>query len=161
MEHFVEEALKLAILKEKKNFDFYQCAARTVSDRKTQQMFELLASEEAFHMRTFHDLYSGDEIGDLHSLMAPPDLSDPNCQAYVETVAADIRQQHALEISLREEKACMEYYAAMTSSIREPGLHAVFKQALTDTRNHYDLVKEEYDRFMEEGAGQGSESLMN
>ncbi|HEY3309314.1 MAG TPA: ferritin family protein [Desulfuromonadaceae bacterium] len=149
MEHFVEEALKQAILKEKKNFDFYQRAARTVSDRKTKQMFELLACEEAYHMRTFLELYSGDEIGDLQNLMAPPDLSDPNCQAYVDMVDADTRQQYALEISLREEKACMDYYSALTGSIREPDLHAVFEQALTDTCNHYEMVKEEYNRIMD------------
>lgn len=152
MEHFAEEALKQAILKEKKNFDFYQCAAKTVSDRKTQQMFELLAGEEALHIRNFHKLYSGNELGDLHKLMDPPVLDSHNCQAYVETVDADTRQQHALKISMREEKECIEYYAALAESIREPVLHAVFKQALSDTCSHYDMVKEEYDRIMQKNA---------
>jgi rubrerythrin len=149
MEHFAKESLRLAIHTEKRSFDFYRCAARLVGDERTRRLFELLAREEAEHMQAFLALYPGGEFGDLQMLTnRPPDPNDAAYRSLLSEVTATTREQQALEISLREEQACIEHYAVLTMCLRERSLYEIFERALAHTRRHYGLITEEYDRIM-------------
>lgn len=149
MEHFAKESLRIAILAEKRSFDFYRCAARLVDDKRTRKVFELLASEEAEHMGAFLALYPGGEFGDLQSLTnRPPDFNNAAYRSLLAEIDATTREQQALEISLREEQACIEHYLILTSCLRERKLFEIFERVLSQTRRHYELINEEYMRVM-------------
>ena len=149
MEHFAKESLRIAILTEKRSFDFYRCAAQLVKDERTRKVFELLAGEESEHMGAFLAHYPGGEFGDLLSLMSqPPDTNYQTYRALLAEIGTCTREQQALELSLREEQACIEHYAILTACLREPALSVIFEQALSDTRRHYELINDEYMRIM-------------
>lgn len=149
MEHFAKESLRIAILTEKRSYDFYRCAARIVGDERTRRVFELLADEETEHMKAFLSLYPGSEFGDLRTLMQQePDLRNQAYRALIAEIDSTTREQQALEISLREEQACIEHYAVLATCLRERNLFEIFDRVLSETRRHYDLINEEYMRVM-------------
>jgi len=51
-EYSLEDALKLAIKAEKDSMDFYARAASVAKNDRTKKVFELLAAEEATHVKT-------------------------------------------------------------------------------------------------------------
>jgi len=149
MENFIVEALREAILTEKSSFEFYRCAAETVADERTRQVFELLAMEEIEHANAFLRLYSGKEFDDLPGLMKKPyDRDDPVNRELLEAVDADMTEENALKISLREEQSCIDRYTALVATIRDPKVSEVFAKALSETRKHYEVIQEEYMRVM-------------
>ncbi|KAF0215506.1 MAG: hypothetical protein FD174_4100 [Geobacteraceae bacterium] len=140
-------ALHTAILIEKQSFDFYQYAARIVSNDKTRLLFKILASDEASHLRIFQEFYQEQEFGDLSRLLNhPPDLGTPVYRALLESIDANTQVKEALEISLREEEGCIEFYSGLIRSFKEPGLCRLFEQALFETRMHCKIIRAEYMR---------------
>jgi len=149
MEGFTKESLRIAILTEKRSFDFYRRAAQLVSDEHTRKVCELLAAKEAEHMDAFLAHYPGDEFGDLWSLISQaPDITYQTYRSLQAEIDSDTREQQALEISLREKQACIEHYTMLAACLRKPTLSAIFEQALSDTRRHYELINDEYMRIM-------------
>ena len=149
MESFAKESLRIAILTEKRSFDFYHCAAGLVDDERTREVFERLADEEVEHMKAFLELYPGDEFGDLQSLTnRSPDPNNPGYRALHEETDVASREQQALKISLHEEQVCIEHYAVLATYLSERSLYEIFEKVLSETRRHYELINEEYLRLM-------------
>jgi rubrerythrin len=145
----IADAVREAILTEKNSFEFYRVASETVRDQGAKQLFESLAREELEHVNAFLRLYTGDEFGDLHSLVKQPyDPNQPVNRVLLEGVAPDMTAEHALKVSLREEQACIDRYTSFIAAIDEPTTREVFAKALSETRKHYDVIKEEYMRVM-------------
>jgi len=149
MKNQLKFALHTAILIEKQSLDFYRYAAKIVSDAKTRRLFELLAAEEAEHLGEFQNIYQANEFGDLQDLInMPPDLGTPIYQSLIKSVETDTQEKEALEISLREEKACIELYSDLIITIDDPEARKLFGQALRETQTHCYIIQEEYVRFM-------------
>ena len=71
-------------------------------------------------------------------------------------VNAFINELKALEISLLEEKACIDYYAMFVEVFRDASIRELFQRVLMDTRNHLELLSDEYLRRREIGSRQGA-----
>ncbi len=148
-EYTVQEALKLAIRAEKNSLDFYRKAASVTRNERAKRVFKLLADEEAEHLKLFFDLYKGGEYGNLDTFMAsPPDTSLPNYIALKKAIDKATHEQKALEIALKEEKACMEQYTQYARDIVDPLARNIFERVVKETRKHYELIESEYAHVM-------------
>lgn len=148
-EYTLQEALKLAIQGEKDSMDFYRKAASVTKNERARKVFELLANEEVGHLKAFFDHYKGGEFGDIKNFIAaPPNKKSAVYLALEKAIDEDTHEQKALEISLREEKACMEQYSILVKDIVDPLVRKVFEQVIRETQNHYAMIEDEYMHVM-------------
>jgi len=149
-EYTLEEALKLAIQAEKGSMDFYRRAASVTRNQRAKRVFDLLASEEVGHLKSFFDLYKGGEFGsDLKTYMAcPPDRKNATLQKLEKAIDEETHEQKALEIALKEEKACIEQYTVLVQDIIDPLVRGIFSRVINETQKHYDMIEEEYRHVM-------------
>ena len=142
-------ALHTAVLVEKQSFDFYMYAANMVNNNNTGKLFKLLASEEAEHLGAFHRLYQEHKFGNLQDLIdLPTDFNTPIYHALLASVDVNSQVREALEIALREEKACLKTYSDLASAFSDSGVRNIFEQALRETRKHCEIIQAEYMRVL-------------
>ena len=148
-EYTVQEALKLAIQAEKDSMDFYRRAASVTTNERAQKVFDLLANEEVGHPKAFFDPYKGPEFGDLKTFLAtPPDLENTVYVELEKAITADTHEQKALEISLAEEKACIDQYTSFAKDMVDPLVKNIFQRVVQETEQHYALIESEYAHIM-------------
>jgi rubrerythrin len=148
-EYTLQEALKVAIQGEKDSMDFYRKAASITKNERSKKVFELLANEEVGHLKSFFDHYKGGDFGDLKSYMeSPPNKSSNTYAALVKAIDAETPEQRALEIALKEEKACIDQYTVLAKDIIDPLVKGVFERVIKETQGHYDLIEDEYMHVM-------------
>lgn len=148
-EYTVQEALKLAIQAEKDSMDFYLKAASVTKNERAKKVFDLLASEELGHLKSFFDHYKGGEFGDFNSYAAsPPNKKNATYQALDKAIDEETHEQKALEIAMKEEKACIEQYAMLAKDIIDPLVRGIFEGVVKATANHYALIEDEYMHIM-------------
>ena len=148
-EYTLQEALKMAIKTEKESMDFYRRAASISQDERSKKVFALLANEEVGHLKAFFDYYKGGDLGDLETFMAsPPDKQSATHLALEQALAAEVHEQKALEIALKEEKACIDFYTILVKDIVDPLVRRVFETVIRETQGHHDMIEDEYMRVM-------------
>ncbi|RII28893.1 MAG: ferritin [Geobacter sp.] len=148
-EYTMQEALKLAIQGEKDSMDFYRRAGAATRNERAKKVFDLLANEEVGHLKAFFDHYRGSEFGDLKSyLESPPDKKSATYLALEKAIDENVHEQKALEIALKEEKACIDQYTHLVKDIIDPLVRKVFEQVIRETQNHYDMIEDEYMHVM-------------
>jgi len=148
-EYTVQEALKMAIRAEKDSMDFYRKAASVTRNDRAKKVFRLLANEEVEHLKSFFDLYTGGEFGDLQTFLAsPPDKSSAMIIALKNAIDRETHEQKALEIALQEEKACIERYSQFARDIVDPLVRGIFERVVKETRKHFELIESEYAHVM-------------
>ncbi len=148
-EYSVQEALKLAIQAEKDSMDFYRKAAEVTRNDRARKVFDLLANEEVGHLKYFFDHYRGGEFGDLQTYMAsPPDTTNATYRALMKAIDDETHEQKALEISLKEEKSCIEHYTVLVKDIVDPLVRGIFERVIKETQGHYDMIEDEYMHVM-------------
>jgi rubrerythrin len=148
-EYTVQEALKMAIRAEKDSMDFYRKAASVTRNDRAKKVFRLLANEEVEHLKSFFDLYTGGEFGDLQTFLAsPPDKSSAMIVALKNAIDRETHEQKALEIALQEEKACIERYSQFARDIVDPLVRSIFERVVKETRKHFELIESEYAHVM-------------
>jgi rubrerythrin len=148
-QYTVQEALKLAINNEKESMDFYRKAGSITKDERSKKVFQLLADEEMGHLKAFYDHYQGGDLGTLETFLeTPPDKQSAIHSALEQALAADVHEQKALEIALKEEKACIELYTILANGISDGNVRKIFETVVRETQKHYDLIEDEYMRVM-------------
>ncbi len=148
-EYTVQEALKLAIKAEKDSMDFYRKAASVATNERAKKVLELLASEEAGHLKAFFDHYKGGDFGEFASYLASPvDEKNPTYVKLVNALSEDMIEQKAMELALIEEKACIGQYTQFARDVVDPGVRAIFQRVVKETQGHYDLIESEYAHIM-------------
>jgi rubrerythrin len=148
-EYTVQEALKLAIQTEKDSMDFYRRAASVTKNERAKKVFELLANEEVGHLKSFFEHYKGGDFGDLKTYMeSPPNKKNTTYQALEKAIDEETHEQKALEISLKEEKACIDQYTVLVKDIVDPLVRGVFARVVKETQGHYDMIEDEYMHVM-------------
>jgi rubrerythrin len=143
-EYNIQEALKMAIQAEKESMDFYRLASSATKNERAKKVFDLLANEEVGHLKSFFDHYKGRDFGDLKSFMeSPPNKKNATYQALEKAISEETHEKAALEIALKEEKACIEQYSLIVQDIIDPLVRAVFQKVVKETENHYALIEDE------------------
>lgn len=148
-EYTMQEALKLAIQAEKDSMDFYRRAASVTKNERARKVFDLLANEEVGHLKAFFDHYKGGEFGDLKSFMeSPPNKKNATFLALEKAIDEETHEQKALEIALKEEKACLDQYTLLAKDMVDPLVRKIFEQVVRETQNHHDMIEDEYMHVM-------------
>ena len=148
-EYNIQEALKMAIQAEKDSMDFYRRAGAVTKNESAKKVFDLLANEEVGHLKSFFEHYKGGEFGDLKTFMeSPPNKKNATMMALEKAINADTHEKEALEIALKEEKACIEQYTLIAGDIIDPLVRGVFQKVVKETENHYALIEDEYMHVM-------------
>jgi rubrerythrin len=148
-EYSVQEALKLAIKAEKDSMDFYNRAASVAKNERAKKVLQMLAGEEASHVKHFFDHYKGTDFGDLQSfLKTPVDTKNPTYVKLEKAITEDMGEQKALELALEEEKACIGQYTQLAADVVDPMVKAIFERVIKETKGHYDLIEAEYAHLM-------------
>ncbi len=148
-EYGVQEALKLAIKAEKDSMDFYIRAAAAAKNERAKKVLEMLAAEEATHVKHFFDHYKGTDLGDLQTFMTSPvDIKNPTYMKLEKAISEHLGEQSALELALAEEKACISQYTRLAADVVDPGVKAIFERVVKETQGHYDLIESEYAHIM-------------
>ena len=148
-EYNIQEALKMAIQAEKDSMDFYRRAGSVTKNERAKKVFDLLANEEVGHLKSFFEHYRGGEFGDLKTFMeSPPNKKNATYQALEKAINEEVHEQAALEIALKEEKACIEQYTLIARDIIDPLVRGVFQKVVKETENHYALIEDEYMHVM-------------
>ena len=148
-EYTVQEALKLAIQTEKDSMDFYRRAVSVTKNERAKKVFELLANEEVGHLKSFFEHYKGGEFGDLKTYMeSPANKKNATYQALEKAIDEETHEQKALEIALKEEKACIDQYTVLVKDIVDPLVRTVFERVVKETQGHYDMIEDEYMHVM-------------
>lgn len=148
-EYKLEEALKLAIQAEKDSMDFYRKASSVTRNERARKVFDLLANEEVGHLKSFFDHYKGAHFGDMKSFIdSPPNRKNATYLALEKAIDEATHEQKALEIALKEEKACIEQYSHIVKDIIDPLVRSVFEKVIKETQGHYDMIEDEYMHVM-------------
>jgi rubrerythrin len=148
-EYSVQEALKLAIKAEKDSMDFYIRAASSAKNERAKKVLEMLAAEEASHVKHFFEHYKGTDFGDLPTFMASPvDTKNPTYMKLEKAIKEDMGEQAALELALVEEKDCIGQYTQLAAGVVDPMVKAIFERVVKETQGHYDLIEAEYAHLM-------------
>jgi len=118
-------------------------------NESAKKVFDLLANEEVGHLKSFFEHYKGGEFGDLKTFMeSPPNKKNATMMALEKAINADTHEKEALEIALKEEKACIEQYTLIAGDIIDPLVRGVFQKVVKETENHYALIEDEYMHVM-------------
>ncbi|MGB4600692.1 MAG: ferritin family protein [Trichlorobacter sp.] len=148
-EYNVQDALKLAIKAEKDSMDFYVRAASAAKNERAKKVLEMLAAEEATHVKHFFNYYKGTDFGDLQSFLASPvDTKNPTYMKLEKAIDARMGEQAALELALVEEKECIGQYTQLAAGVVDPLVKAIFERVVKETQGHYDLIESEYAHLM-------------
>ena len=148
-EYNVQEALKLAIKAEKDSMDFYIRAASAAKNARAKKVLELLAAEEATHVKHFFDFYKGGEFGDLQTFLSSPvDTKNPTYMKLEKAINEQMGEQAALELALVEEKECIGQYTQLAAGVVDPMVRSIFERVVKETQGHYDLIESEYAHIM-------------
>ncbi|MDD2852556.1 MAG: ferritin family protein [Desulfuromonadaceae bacterium] len=148
-EYSLQEAIALAIKAEKDSMDFYRRAASVAKNERAKKVLDLLASEEAGHLKAFFDHYKGTEFGDLASYInSPVDTKNPTYKKLEKAISENMVEQKALELALIEEKGCIGQYTQLAQGVVDPAVKAVFDRIVSETQRHYALIESEYAHLM-------------
>ena len=148
-EYSLQEALSLAIKTEKDSMDFYRRAASVAKNERARKVLELLANEEAGHLKAFFDHYEGSAFGDLASYIdSTADTKNPVFIKLEKAISEDMVEQKALELALVEEKVCIGQYTQLAQGVVDPVVRSVFERVVKETKGHYDLIESEYAHIM-------------
>jgi rubrerythrin len=79
---------------------------------------------------------------------SPPNKSSNTYAALVKAIDAETPEKRALEIALKEEKACIDQYTVLAKDIIDPLVKGVFERVIKETQGHYDLIEDEYMHVM-------------
>ncbi len=148
-EYSLQEAVALAIKAEKDSMDFYRRAASVAKNERAKKVFDLLATEEIGHLKSFFAHYKGTEFGDLTTFInSPADSKNPAYRHLEKAIQDDMAEQKALELALAEEKACIGQYTQLAQGVVDPAVRGVFERIVKETQGHYALIESEYAHIM-------------
>lgn len=148
-EYSLQEAIGLAIKAEKDSMDFYRRAASVTKNERAKKVLDILANEEAGHLKAFFDHYKGSDFGDLATCLSSPiDTKNPAFIKLEKAINENMVEQKALEIALIEEKYCIDKYTQLAKGVVDPAVRSVFERVVLETQKHYELIESEYAHLM-------------
>lgn len=149
MDPMLETAFLTAIEIENRSLSFYHALSSKVTDIRTRRIFEQMAKEEQEHLESFCNLYPGNHAELIDLLFKSNMYLDPYYCTLLNSIDEDGDEIKALEISLKEEQACIEKYTVFAETVRDPHVRNVFVHILNETHKHREQIEEEYMRHME------------
>ena len=149
MREFIAEAVRFAVIIEKKSYDLYRKAAMTVPDQGSKQIFDRLAREQSQHIDALLREHPGPWCCTLPQGTCSP---LPQRTARQPLVEVDLNEPRGggvfdqLRLALLDKRWCIDLYATFAKTFREPSLCRVFEVALDIARKQFRMITDEYRR---------------
>lgn len=147
-------ALRHAILTEKSAMDFYRYAADRMTDERARLTFQIFASEELEHARSFYKAYPGDDLEPFDELMdAPPDTASEWWQALERIRLSGFDERLALILAIEREGSLEENLFAIAERVLDPRVREVFLRNAKMTHRHRKVVEGDFEALTGEAPG--------
>lgn len=139
MRDFIAEAVRFAVIIEKKSYDIYRQAALEVVDLGGKRIFEKLARDESKHIDALLWQHPGTWCSDLKQKQEPQpvvewDLSGPSGN----------RLFDQLRLALLNKRWSIGFYTTLLKTFKEPRICRVFEITLEVARTEFKLITDEY-----------------
>lgn len=146
----LNQAIRNSLQTEKNAMDFYRIAAEKSEDTEIKKMFQLLASEEREHAKSFFDIYKGENIGTFDGLMNTPPAKESEWLKGMNQMIMelDFDERHALELAMRKEQELEKHLHQICEKVTDPEAKAIYEMNAESTHNHYEVIESEYARLM-------------
>jgi rubrerythrin len=151
-----QEALALAIKREKEAHEYYSDAAAKSTNDNGRKMFSWLASEEQGHVqileRQFEKVKSGDAwlseegwcvYGDISHPIECSEL--PSSSEVKAELPEDAPEMDVLQQAIGAERTATEFYAETARNTPDENGRAMFEMLSKVEQGHLDLLEEEYE----------------
>lgn len=144
MTELLSESIISAIAIECRRFGFYRSVEAKVSDIKIRKVFECFAKEVALYLKSFCDLYQGNDDDLIEILNRNNIYVDPFYFILLSSIGSDSAEIDSLRIALKEEQTCIEWYSVFVETIRVPHVRDTFAHVLGESQRHCEIILEEY-----------------
>ena len=145
----VQEAIKRSIQVEKNARDFYRLGATHMKDAQAKKTFELLAREEAEHVKWFYEIYEGSDLPDFEAFMAvDPDTDSDWLSDLEKHLMEELTVRRAMELAMEKELKLEKSLRQLADKIVDPKVRDVFLLNAKSTHHHYELIESEYAHLM-------------
>ncbi len=156
---FARDALKIALDTERKGVDFYLTASRTVIHSSTKSTFLKMLEDERSHLseleETWEELIKKDET----VLDAPVFLHFdynalrrifPSRDEVRKKLKENLSEKEALKLAMGMELEAFNFFREYAEKFNDSKGKEIFLKFAAEEQEHYDLIKEEYDRLVEQ-----------
>ncbi len=139
MRDFIAEAVRFAVIIEKKSYDIYRQAALEVVDLAGKRIFEKLARDESKHIDALLWQHPGTWCSDLRQKSETQpgvewDLTGPTGNRVFEQ----------LRLALLNKRWSIGFYTMLLRAFKEPRICRVFEMTLAVARKEFKLITDEY-----------------
>ena len=151
-----QEALALAIQREKEAYKYYSDAAARSTNENGRKMFSWLASEESGHIKILEQQWekvkgSGTWLTE-EGYCTYGDISNPiECEEFPSSsetkpeMKEDAPELEILRSAVDAERQATEFYSNLAKSTSDPNGKAMFEKLAKVEQGHLDLLEEEFD----------------
>lgn len=157
---FARDALKIAMATEQRGISFYQAASEMVTQASTREVFLSMLSEEEDHLSKLEKEWDRLIKGDRYLLEAPIFLHfDYKALAQIFPHQSEVRAKmkdsidaaEALKMAMKMEMEAHDFFANYAESFDDTKGRDIFLEFADEEKEHYDIIKEEYDRMVKSG----------
>ncbi len=153
---FARDALKIAMATERRGMNFYKTASELVTHARTKQTFLKMLDEEKGHLARLQKEWKRLMKKDRNLLAAPVFLHFdyealknifPSQREVKKKLKTNIREVDALELAMKLEMEAFRFFADYGDRFNDTKGKDIFLQFATEEEEHYQIIKEEYDRL--------------
>jgi len=157
---FARDALKIAMATERRGMNFYKTASEIVTQTRTRKTFLKMLDEEKEHLARLQKEWKRLMKKDRNLLAAPVFLHFdyealnnifPSQREVKDKLKTNIREVDALELAMKMEMEAFRFFTDYGDRFTDTKGKDIFLQFATEEEEHYQIIKEEYDRLLAAG----------
>jgi len=137
----IEEAVSLAIVREKEARNFYLEKSTEMENQKFKELYEHLADEEVKHMGYLEEYRDKKELPVISTEIPSGQSFTPEFDV-ARTKGGEITLGDAgiLLAALRHERKSEDFYSELANRVEDPDLNMFFRMLARYERGHYELI---------------------
>lgn len=143
----IEEAVALAIEREKEARDFYLSKAALMDNPKFKELYEHLANEEVKHLGYLEKYRDERELPVISTEIPSGQSFTPEFDvAHIKVGEITLGDAGILVAAMRHERKSEDFYSEVAKRVEDESLRKFFEMLAGYERSHYELI----DSFLEE-----------
>ncbi|MGH9338548.1 MAG: transcriptional repressor [Acidobacteriota bacterium] len=153
---FARDALRIAMETERRGVHFYSSASETVSHPSTRSCFLHMLEDEKTHLSRLEKEWERLMHKDKKILDAPVFLHFdfdalkrifPSRDEVRNKLQGDIQEKDALELAMKMEKEAHDFFRNYAGKFNDTKGRDIFLQFAEEEQEHYDIIKEAYEKL--------------
>ncbi len=158
---FARDALKIAMETEKRGVNFYRTVSQTATHPSTESTFRKMLEDETKHLRRLEEEWEELIRKDKKVLNAPVFLHFdydslkrifPSREETKRRLQENLGVAEALQLAMKMEKEAHYFFKEYAEKFEDTRGRDIFLQFAAEEEEHYSLIKQEYDRLVEQSA---------